>query len=38
MNCHYVQLSQVIFMVDAEGGGKMTLLTHQSKKSTLSHH
>ena len=38
MNSHYVLLSQVILMLDAQGGGKMTLLTQQSKKLTLSHH
>ena len=37
-NSHYVQLSQVILMLDAQGGGKMTLLTQQGKKLTLSHH
>ena len=36
MNSHYVQLSQVILMLDAEGGGKMTLLTQQGKKLTLT--
>ena len=35
MNSHYVQLSLVIFMVDAQGSGKMTLLNQQGKKSTL---
>ena len=38
MNFHYVQLSQVILMVDIHGGGKMTLLTQQGKKLTLSQH
>ena len=38
MNFHYVQLSQVILMLDAHGGGKMTLLTQQGKKLTLSQH
>ena len=38
MNSHYVQLSQVILMLDAQGGGKMTLLTQQGKKLTPSHH
>ena len=37
MNFHYVQLSPVILMLDAHGGGKMTLLTQQGKKLTLSH-
>ena len=37
MNFHYVQLSQVILMLDDHGGGKMTLLTQQGKKLTLSH-
>ena len=38
MNSQYVQLSQVILMLDAQGGGKMTLLTQQGKKLTLSGH
>ena len=38
MNLCYVQLSQVILMPDVHGGGKMTLLTQQGKKLTLSHH
>ena len=38
MHFHYVQLSQVILMLQAHGGGKMTLLTQQGKKLTLSHH
>ena len=38
MNSHYVQLSHVILMLDAQGGGKITLLTQQSKKLTLFHH
>ena len=38
MNSHYVQLSQVILMLDAQGGGKMTSLTQQGTKLTLSHH
>ena len=37
MNFHYVQLSQVILMLDSHGGGKMTLLTQQGKKLTFSH-
>ena len=38
MNSHCVQLSQMILMLDAQGGGKMTLLTQQDKKLTLSGH
>ena len=38
MNSHYVKLSQVILMLDAQGGGKMTLLTQQGKKLTLPLH
>ena len=38
MNSHYVKLSQVILMLDAQGGGKMTLLTQEGKKLTLSHY
>ena len=38
MNSQYVQLSQVILMLDAQGGGKMTLLTQQGKKLTLPLH
>ena len=38
MNFHYVQLSQVILMLDAHSGGKMTLLTQQGKKLTLLQH
>ena len=38
MNFHYVQLSQVILMLDAHSGGKMTLLTEPGKKLTFSHH
>ena len=36
MNSHYVQLSQAILMLDAQGGEKMTLLTQQGKKLTLT--
>ena len=38
MNSHCVQLSQMILMLDAQGGRKMTLLTQQGKKLTLLHH
>ena len=38
MNFHYVQLSQVILMLDAQCGEKVTLLTQQGKKLTLSQH
>ena len=36
MNFYYVQSSQVILMLDAHGGGKMTLQTQQDKKLTLT--
>ena len=36
MDSHYVQLSQVILMDDAQGSGKMTLLTQQGKKLILT--
>ena len=38
MNPQYVKLSQVILMLDAQGGGKMALLTQEGKKLTLSHY
>ena len=36
MDSHYVQLSQVILMDDAQGSGKMTLLTQQGKTLILT--
>ena len=38
MKSHYAQLSQVILMLDAQGGRKITLLTQIGKTLTLSHH
>ena len=35
MNFHYIQLSQVILMLDAQGGGKMASLIQQGKKLTF---
>ena len=37
-NSLYVQLSQVTLMLDAQGGGKMILITQRGKKLNLSHH
>ena len=36
MNFYYVQSLQVILRLDAHGSGKMTLLTQQDKKLTLT--